>query len=221
MAIDEFSLKTIDTLIKRKYFEDIENLIQIGKEAEVYNLKFENNNRIIKIYRINNLTFANLDKYIRNDFRFKNLKGSRRKIIFEWVKKEFRNLKKCENIINSPKPIKFLNNCIVMEKIEGDLLKNSTLKSSKKVFEKIIDMVFILKNKVKLIHGDLSEFNIIIDKKDEPFFIDFGQSFIVKTEYDLEKSKHFLKRDIENIITFFEKKHKLKINREDIFKRFF
>ena len=221
MAIDEFSLKTIDILLKRRYFDEVTNLIQIGKESEVYNLNSKNNNRIIKIYRINNLTFNNLDRYIRNDFRFKNLKGSRRKIIFEWVKKEFRNLKKCENIINSPKPIKFLNNCIVMEKIDGNLLKNSILKSSKEVFEKIIDMVFLLKDKVKLIHGDLSEFNIIIDKKGEPFFIDFGQSFIVKTEHDLEKSKYFLKRDIENIINFFEKKHKLEINRKSIFEKFF
>ena len=218
-VFDEFTIKTIDTLYKRKYFDERLNILKVGKEADVYLLKHKNFFRVIKIYRINTSNFNKINEYIKFDFRFKNLKGNKRKIILEWTKKEFRNLKKCEKIINSPTPIKFLNNCIIMEYLEGDILKNSILENPQNTFLEIINQIKILKDKVKLVHGDLSEFNIIV-KDNKPHLIDFGQAFSFKNEYDFNKIKFYFIRDIKNIVNFFNKKFKLEIDLDKVLQEF-
>jgi RIO kinase 1 len=54
---------------------------------------------------------------------------------------------------------------------------------------------------VRLVHGDLSEYNMLMHN-DEVYVIDVSQS----VEMDHPEAQQFLKRDIENLNGFFEKK---------------
>ncbi len=67
------------------------------------------------------------------------------------------------------------------------------------VYEKLIDCVKILYKKAQLVHGDLSEYNIMMCRG-KPILFDFSQA--VKTEHPL--AHEFLKRDIANLTRFFE-----------------
>jgi len=55
-------------------------------------------------------------------------------------------------------------------------------------------------NNAGLVHGDLSEYNIL-NYDEKPYFIDFSQSTLLKSE----SSGDLLKRDIKNISRFFTK----------------
>jgi RIO kinase 1 len=51
----------------------------------------------------------------------------------------------------------------------------------------------------RLVHADLSEYNILIDEQGDPVFIDMGQSVLT----DHPRAQEFLRRDVSNIIKFF------------------
>ena len=61
-------------------------------------------------------------------------------------------------------------------------------------------MIDTLYNKAELVHGDLSEFNILYS--DQPYLIDMGQS----VTRDHPRALQFLMRDIRNMNRFFKKR---------------
>ena len=69
----------------------------------------------------------------------------------------------------------------------------------------------------KIIHGDLSEYNIIITPDLEVKIIDWPQWMAA----DHPNYKFYLKRDIENILRFFRRKYDIKRNENEIMSEFF
>jgi RIO kinase 1 len=65
-------------------------------------------------------------------------------------------------------------------------------------------------NKAHLVHGDLSEYNIVIDKN-KAYFIDVSQALPINHPLAIE----LLNKDIKNIVKFFNRKG-LKIDENDI-----
>ena len=118
--------------------------------------------------------------YIREDPRYVNIKGKKRKIIFNWVQREYRNLLKAKEAkVNVPTPLCFKNNILVLEFIGKEdkiapRLSVEKPKNAKRFFDKIIDNIKKL-YEAGLVHADLSAFNILNDNE-EPVFIDFSQS---------------------------------------------
>ena len=77
-------------------------------------------------------------------------------------------------------------------------IKDLRPESSKFLEEVIINMKKL--HKAKLVHGDLSQFNIL-SYHNEPIFIDFSQAMETDTIY----ADEMLERDIRNISNFFNK----------------
>jgi RIO kinase 1 len=207
-VFDNLTLKTLYKLAKLGYLQILNGAISTGKEANVFKGIDDNGNFVaVKIYRVTTSDFKKMQDYIQGDPRFKVNTSNKRQVINTWVNKEFRNLKRaCEHGVRVPKPIIAKNNILIMEFIgdeEGNpapLLKNADISNPQNVMEQIIKFVKILYNEAKLVHGDLSGYNILIED-DEPIIIDISQGLVV----DHPLAEELLNRDIVNLLKDFKK----------------
>ncbi len=218
-VLDDFTLNTLEILKRKKYFDSLGKPIKTGKEGDVYLAEKGDEFRAIKMFRMTSANFKKISQYINRDFRFKNIKGNLRKVILVWAEKEFRNLLIAHKAnVSVPFPFKRQNNIIVMEYIAGLMLKDTLLENPKNFFKKLIEQLYLLKNQAKLIHGDLSEFNILVlDQR--PILIDFGQAMSVKNEDDFKLFYDLYERDISNIVKYFNKKYGLNLELEEVLNR--
>lgn len=205
-VFDEFTNRTLFKLISGGYFEGLESPVSIGKEANIFSAKRKDQSRVmIKIYRLEACDFNKMYDYIKADPRYADIKGKKRKIIFFWVQREYRNLLKAREAgVNVPTPITFKNNVLVLEFIgKGGAISNRLSveppKDPKRFFNKIIENIKKL-YKAGLVHADLSPFNIL-NNNEEPVFIDFSQT----TTLNDSRAQEYLERDIKNICTYFRK----------------
>ncbi|MAG91091.1 serine/threonine protein kinase [Candidatus Woesearchaeota archaeon] len=205
-VFDEYTNRTIFKLISQGHFEGLESPISIGKESNVFSaLKKDSSKVIVKIYRLETCDFNRMFEYIRDDSRFPYLKRGKRKIIFSWVQREYRNLIKARVAnVSVPTPLTFSDNVLVLEFIGDDgniapKLKDAIPENPQEFFKKIILNVKKL-YKAGFVHADLSAFNIL-NYDEKPVFIDFSQC----TTLISSRSEEYLDRDIRNICNFFKK----------------
>lgn len=217
-VFDEFTLQTLETLKRKRYFDELGGAIKTGKEGDVYFGYRDDKVLAIKIFRMTSANFKKISQYISHDFRFKNIKGSLRKVILRWTEKEFRNLSLCyKNSISVPRVYKCLNNVVIMDYIHGKMLKDTDLKNPKEFFELLIEQIKLVRHEAKLIHGDLSEFNIMV--KDElPVLIDWGQGISIKNGDDFKQHYETYLRDIRVVVNHFKKRYGLELDLDEVLK---
>lgn len=211
-VFDEFTLATLFKLSSQDYFDELIIPIRLGKEANIFLATTKDGGYVIvKIYRLASCNFNKMYSYIRSDPRFMDVKNRRRLVIFKWVQREYRNLLIAREKINVPTPYAFSNNVLVMESIGHDTpseqLKDKRPKDPKEFAESILFQIKELSS-LGIVHGDLSEFNIL-NHDEKPYFIDFSQA----TSIDDPNAFEYMKRDLENISKFFSK-IKIKIDVE-------
>ncbi len=218
-VFDEFTNRNIFKLISEGYFEGLESPISIGKEANIFSAKRKDGSRVmVKIYRLEACDFNRMYDYIREDPRYINLRGKKRKIIFNWVQREYRNLLKAKEAkVSAPNPLAFKENILVLEfvgreDIIAHRLSVDKPKNAKRFFDKVIENMKKL-YRAGLVHADLSPFNIL-NNNEEPVFIDFSQA----TTLNSSSAQDFLERDIRNVCNFFVKLG-LKLDKEKILKK--
>lgn len=218
-VFDEFTNRTIFKLITEGHFRGLESPINIGKESNVFSALTEDGKRVIaKIYRLETCDFNIMYDYIRDDPRYTGLKDKKRKIIFAWVQREYRNLMNArEAQVSVPIPITFYNNVLVLEFIGSNgniapMLKDSIPRNKKQFFDKIIGNIRKL-YKANLVHADLSAFNIL-NFEENPVFIDMSQATLTKHP----RAEEYLERDVRNICSFF-RKIGLKVNEKSALRK--
>ncbi len=212
-VFDDATLMALYDLSKKGYIDAMGGAVSTGKEANIFHAitkKDDIREIAVKIYMISTANFNAMKEYILGDPRFAGIKHSRKDIIFAWAKKEFRNLKLAEDAgVRVPKPYITRRNILLMEFIGKDGIPMPQLKDVEltreeiaHVYKKIIRYMNLLHTRAKLIHADLSEYNILVDvNKMEPVIIDMGQS--VTTDHF--HAETYLRRDVNNIGRFFEK----------------
>lgn len=232
---DEDLFKVVDsTLSPRTYvlLEEIASKLNIdyylgaissGKEAKVYPAKtVDGKYYAVKIYYISTSASKRaIQKYTFGDKRFEDIKVTNtRQLIITWARKEFKNLSiMYESGVNVPKPILVEENILVMDFIgengnRAPLLKElSEDEITKDLYDEVISQLEIMVNKAKLVHGDLSEYNIMV--WDKVYIIDVSQAISIESENAID----LLIRDIENVNRFFSSKGIEVYPTEDILKR--
>jgi RIO kinase 1 len=142
-------------------------------------------------------------EYVIGDPRFKRIRRGIRSMVFTWAEKEFKNLKIAIEVgVRVPKPIAVEKNVLVMEFIgengvPAPKLRDYSLKNPVKTYKTVLHFVKLLYRKGQIVHADLSEYNILMQKG--PVVIDISQA--VHVSHPL--SKDYLKRDLGNIVKYF------------------
>lgn len=200
-------------LLSRRMITEINGCISTGKEANVYHAtsKLEEE-YAIKIYKTSILMFKDRDKYVSGEFRFRNgyCRHNPRKMVQTWAEKEMRNLLRMHNAgLNVPRPVLLRSHVLLMEFCGKDgwpapKLKDVEIGTSKaqELYRECVIMMWTMFNKCKLVHADLSEFNLLYHLG-KIVVIDVSQS----VEHDHPHAFDFLRKDATNITDFFAKKN--------------
>ena len=220
-VFDNTTRMVVFDLMNSGIFYELNGVISAGKEARVYwGTTKEVTDVAVKIYLTSSAEFkSGMHKYIEGDPRFKDVKHDTRSLIAVWAQKEFRNLREADAAkVRVPKPIAVKSNVVVMEFIGKGGVRASTLKEqppddSEKVYKVIVTYIKRLYQKAKIVHGDLSEYNIMM-WKGKPIVFDVSQS--VSIQHPL--ADFMLKRDIANVNRFFRRQNVDVIPDEELYK---
>ena len=207
-VFDKLTLETLYKLANQGYIDILNGAISTGKEAKVLTGITDDEKFVaVKIYRIATSDFKKMDYYLKGDPRFNIKTKNKRKIIYSWVTKEFKNLTRLESAgVKVPHPITSSNNVLLIEFI-GDEdgnpaqpARNQPPKDPEEFFNKLLVNLKLFVNEAKLVHGDLSNYNIL-NKDEEPVIIDVSQSVVL----DNPISKELLERDINTLVREYTK----------------
>jgi len=203
-VFDNATLFAIEKLIGSGKINRFSGMLSRGKEANLYHgFSKEGKEIAIKVYAVETSDFRNMDKYIRGDVRFPRWKNQRH-LVHLWAKKEFHNLSKIHGKVKCPEPFGVEENVLVMsflgEKgIPAPRLKDGPLENPKDGLKKILSQVRKMYRE-NLVHGDLSEYNIL-NWNEEPWLIDFSMGVLI----DNPLAEGLLRRDVHNILKYFGK----------------
>ncbi|RLE80858.1 MAG: serine protein kinase RIO [Thermoprotei archaeon] len=203
-----YTLMALYDLINSGVIDKMYGVVATGKEARVYWAKAPDGRDLaVKIFKVETTEFRKTRlKYMIGDRRFSRIRRDLRSIIRAWCSKEYRNLRRAHDAgVRVPEPIAFKENVLVMEFIGSEgvpapLLKDYPPQDPTSAYNTIIEYIKRLYLKAKLVHADLSEYNIL-NNDEELVIIDWGSA----VELSHPSSHEFLLRDIRNISRFFER----------------
>jgi RIO kinase 1 len=207
-VFDQSTLMVIYDLLNKGVLDEIHGVVSAGKEARVYWSKNKEGKELaVKIYLTSSAEFLKgMHKYIEGDKRFKNVKHDTRSLIFTWAQKEFRNLQQATRAkVRVPKPIEVEKNVLVMEFIgkngvSAPSLRGQPVNDPEKVYAQLLVSLERLYRKAEIVHGDLSEYNIMM-WKGKPVIFDMSQA--VPTSHPM--AGFLLRRDLANLNRFFSR----------------
>jgi RIO kinase 1 len=207
-VFDRSTLMIVYRLLNRGYIENISGVVRSGKESRIYWGHAKRNKPIVlKIFLTTSAEFKRgRMMYIQGDPRFKHTRSDTRSLVNLWALKEFKNLQQAKKAgVRVPSPLRVEGNVLLLEfigrnGIPAPLLRESALDHPGRVYDKIAEAVRRLYQKAELVHGDLSEYNIMMVGSD-PVIFDFAQA--VPPEHPMART--FLERDLLRLNEYFSK----------------
>jgi RIO kinase 1 len=207
-VFDRSTLMVIYDFLNRGVIDEIHGVVKAGKESRVYLGKDKQGKELaIKIYLMVSAEFRKgMLKYIEGDPRFKGIKRDTRSLIFAWAQKEFKNLEQATKAkVRVPKPITVKNNVLIMEFIgkngvSAPSMKEQPPKNPEKIYKTLLTYLRRLYLKAELVHGDLSEYNIMIWRS-RPVIFDMSQA--VPLSHPM--ADFLLRRDLTNVNKYFSR----------------
>ncbi len=207
-VFDQTTRMVVFDMLNSGILYELNGAVSSGKEAKVYwGTTKEGVDLAVKIYLTSSAEFKKgMHKYIEGDPRFKDVKHDTRSLMAVWAQKEFRNLGEADAAnVRVPKPIAVKSNIVVMEFIGAKGVSAPSLKEQppdnpEKVYKIIVTYIKNLYKKAKIVHGDLSEYNIMM-WKGKPVVFDVSQS--VSIQHPM--ADFMLRRDLENVNRFFKR----------------
>lgn len=204
----------INSLVRRNVIEAIGDKIGVGKESDLYMVLVAGGEEAVaKFLRIGRTSFRKT-KLVRDwaeDPRYKWFIQS--KIAAE---REFSALKELINVGGCvPHPIAKDRHVVVTEYINGlELYLKPELKDPMSVYKSIVDTLRLAYLKVGIVHGDLSEYNVLVENETgRAYIIDWPQ-YVYRGD---PRADDLLKRDVHYITRFFVKNYGLKIELQNVY----
>jgi len=222
-VFDRSTLMTIYDFLNKGTIDQIFGVVKAGKESKLYWGKDKNGNALaIKIFLTISAEFkrGGMIPYIEGDPRFAHIKRDTRSLVYAWAQKEFKNLMQAaEAGVRVPKPIDVSHNVLIMEFIgengvSAPLLRETEVKNPRRVYNQVLTNVKRLYQRAKLVHGDLSEYNIMM-WKNQTILFDVSQA--VPLEHPM--AYQLLRRDLENLNRYFKRLSVEVLSSEETYRR--
>lgn len=206
-VFDRLTLMTIYNIMNKGVIRQLHGVVKEGKEARVYwGTDSDGGEFAVKIYLTTTSNFKRMLTYIEGDPRFKNIRKNTRSVIYLWARKEFKNLQTALRAgVRVPRPVIVKNNVLVMEFIgEGGVpaprLKDQPPEDPESMYLELLEQTERLYSKARLVHGDLSEYNIM-NHEERPVLFDLSQA--VSVEHPM--ATELLRRDLNRLNWFFDR----------------
>ena len=201
-GLDTFALKI---LAEKNIISGIGKPIGVGKESDVYEaITDRQEERAVKFFRIGRISFREATK--KRSFALKEESNIHHWLLVNIIaaQREVDVLQRLKDTGTSiPLALYRAMHCVAMNRINGIRLVNvKELEHPTMVLQNILLNIGIAyKNHV--IHSDLSEFNVLVGGAPrDTWIIDWPQA--VSTDHP--NAQHLIKRDVSNIVRFFNRR---------------
>ncbi len=196
----------INALVKAGILDSFGKPIGVGKESDVYDALTQSGERVaVKFHRLGRTSFRQtrrLRGYLLNRRHTSWLYQSR--LAAEREIEALKLVYPCG--VSVPKPIGHNRHVVVMGMINGECLFRITkMQNPEAVLDEIIENVRKAYVKARVIHADLSEFNVVLTPEEKVLIIDWPQ--FVRVNHP--NANMLLKRDLWNILKFFRRKFRI------------
>jgi len=215
MGLDMLALYS---LVERGILHALGDKLGVGKESDVYSGLTPSGTRVIvKFHRVGRTSFQKIvrvrhyaaGKPYSSWLQLAKLAGQR----------EFRALDELYRAgALVPKPLGYSRHAVVTDYIEGaELYMYKDAIDPESMLRDIVDTLRKAYLDVGIVHGDLSEYNILVvveDDRERPYIIDWPQY----VEKEHPSAEQLLRRDIEYVARFFRKRYGVEADVEKLIK---
>jgi len=194
----------LNALVKRGTVEALGGAVGVGKESDVYDAKGRGGTRIaLKFHRLGRISF-------RQTRRTRGYVADRSHT--SWIyqarmaaTREFAAMKRARRArIPVPRPIGHNRHLVAMEFFRGSELSRAALSGPVGMLRQILLALRNLFRDACIVHGDLSEYNILVTESGRFAIIDWPQSVAASDP----RAEELLARDVSNIVNFFAKHYR-------------
>ncbi|MEM1515012.1 MAG: RIO1 family regulatory kinase/ATPase [Candidatus Bathyarchaeia archaeon] len=196
----------LNALVKAGVLNSLGKPLGVGKESDVYDALTEDGERIaVKFHRLGRISFR----------KTKRLRGyAVGKSHVSWLyqsrlaaEREIEALRLVYPYgVSVPKPIAQNRHVVVMGVIEGDcLFRIDSLPDPEATLDEILENVRLAYIRAGVVHGDLSEYNVIVTPGWKTLIIDWPQY----VRADHPSAEVLMRKDISNILKFFKRKYNI------------
>ncbi|MBI3413026.1 MAG: hypothetical protein HY051_03035 [Candidatus Aenigmarchaeota archaeon] len=192
---------------------NIGSVVGTGKESVIISAETESGFAAVKMNRYNQKEFLKIKRSfswiaVKKKIEELGIKEYEINVPRAKAQTEFRVLSDLKGVIPVPEPYGINRHAVCMQfigkkSLPAKILAKVVLKDPADVFDVIIEDYE--KAAEKWVHGDFSEFNIMVTDEGELYYIDWPQA--VPSEYP--NADRMKERDMDNIRTYFRKKYSL------------
>lgn len=209
LTVHGFDALALNALVNSGVIEYLGSKLGVGKESDIYEALTPSGRRVaIKAHRIGRTSFTKA-KRVRGYIKRKITQSGWFPASCRSAEREYFALKLLHpNGVAVPEPIGCNRHIVVMEFIDGEeLVRYKSLPEPDNLLEAIIENVK-LAYKCGVVHGDLSEYNVIVTPELDVFLIDWPQFVPISHP----SAQYLLERDVYNVLRFFERKFEVRLN---------
>ncbi len=204
---DHPTLLAVSRLISQGQFESLEFPISTGKEGGVFRATGPGGFRAVKVYRIGNAIFRRLPPHALEDLRREASVRNYARLVYAWTRREYTTLGRLYDAhVRVPQPYGFLRNVLVMEFIGvGGLpcprVRDAVIPDPTVFYADLTEQMHRMTVEAKLVHGDLSPYNVLLGEDGRAVLIDVASS--VATDHP--QAAGLLRRDTAHFARFLKK----------------
>jgi len=215
LTILAYDVLALHTLFRKGVLADIGDKIGVGKESDVYlGVSPSGRKLAVKFHRVGRKSFRHVAR--NRPYKIEESWLLQSKLS---ASREFAALKELyPRGAKVPEPVAKSRHVVVTSLIEDaiELYEKPEIRDPLKALGNVLETIEIAYKEVGIVHGDLSEYNIIVvPDTSEAYVIDWPQY----VEREHPSAKQLLKRDVEYVVRFFKKTYGVPIEVEDVLRR--